>query len=188
MSEERIGPEIERPQYFGPVKLVSYEVREKHGHIYMVDDPGKLPERAAGVRVRLDSGLQAFLFDSYRNGRRIDVAPSHRYWWEGGKLLWTISSAKASRAVELQPQEEDAVSEDSKRSVRASMVYCNDVKKVALPSGAVKWRYFRDASLEMDDPKGACGTDRRLLKWEQDDHLEALGHCSNGKEKFKISW
>ena len=94
MSNERIGPEIERSQYYGPVTLVSYEYREPHGHIYMVNDPNKLPERAVGVRIPSNSPLQQFLFDSYKSKRPIYVAPAHRYWWEGGKLLWTIFGAK----------------------------------------------------------------------------------------------
>ena len=92
---ERMGAEVTAPAvYHGPVKLISYEFRECHGHIYMVDDPSKLPENAVGVRVRADSQLQPFLFHAYTTRTPIHVAPGHRYWWEGGKLLWTIHAAK----------------------------------------------------------------------------------------------
>jgi len=92
---ERIGAEVaERAVYFGPVVLTSYEFRECHGHVYMVDDPKRLPENAAGVRVPGGSEMQAFLFHAYSSERPIHVAPAHRYWWEGGKVLWTIHAAK----------------------------------------------------------------------------------------------
>ena len=92
---ERMGAEVAAPAvYHGPVKLISYEFRECHGHIYMVDDPKKLPEEAIGVRVPGGSELQAFLFHALTTGMPIQVAPSRRYWWEGGTLLWTIHAAK----------------------------------------------------------------------------------------------
>jgi len=92
---ERIGAEVsERATYFGPVKLEGYEFREGHGHIYTVDDPKKLPENAIGVRVPAGSDLQSFLFHAYTAKLPIHVAPAHRYWWEGGALLWTIHAAK----------------------------------------------------------------------------------------------
>jgi len=86
---------VERAVYYGPVKLVGYEFRECHGHIYRVDDPKKLPEEAVGVRVPGGSELQGFLFHSYTTQRTIHVAPAQRYWWEGGSLLWTIHAAKS---------------------------------------------------------------------------------------------
>ena len=92
---ERMGAEVvDRAIYYGPVKLVSYEFRECHGHIYMVDDPKKLPEDAVGVRIPGESQLQGFLFHAFTTGMPIHVAPAHRYWWEGGALLWTIHAAK----------------------------------------------------------------------------------------------
>jgi len=92
---ERMGAEVsERATYFGPVKLEGYEFRECHGHIYTVDEPKKLPENAIGVRVPAGSGLQDFLFHAYTAKLPIHVAPAHRYWWEGGALLWTIHAAK----------------------------------------------------------------------------------------------
>ena len=92
---ERMGAEVaDRAIYYGPVVLVSYEFRECHGHIYMVDDPKKLPEDAVGVRVPGGSELQPFLFHAFTTGLPIQVAPAHRYWWEGGTLLWTIHAAK----------------------------------------------------------------------------------------------
>jgi hypothetical protein len=92
---ERMGAEVvDRALYYGPVKLVSYEFRECHGHIYTVDEPKKLPEDAVGVRVPGGSELQAFLFHAFKAGMPIQVAPAHRYWWEGGTLLWTIHAAK----------------------------------------------------------------------------------------------
>lgn len=94
VDTERLGAEMAPPVYKGPVKLVSYEYRECHGHVYMVDDPGKLPENAVGVRVPNEHQLQQFLFYAYTKGIKIYVAPGHRYWWEGGKLLWTIHAAK----------------------------------------------------------------------------------------------
>lgn len=96
MTNKRIGPEEAPPEYHGPVTLISYEYRECHGHIYMVDVPGNLPEKADGVRVPNGSELQPFLFHAYSTTPKIkiDVAPGHRYWWEDGKLLWTIHAAK----------------------------------------------------------------------------------------------
>ncbi len=95
VGTERMGAEeVERAVFYGPVKLVSYEFRECHGHIYMIDDPKKLPEEAVGVRVPGGSELQGFLFLTFTSKMLIYVAPAHRYWWEGGTLLWTIHAAK----------------------------------------------------------------------------------------------
>ena len=92
---ERLGAEVANaPVYFGPVKLISYEFREYHGHVYMVDDPNILPEKAVGVRVPVGSPLQQFLFHAFTAKTPIHVAPANRYWWEGGALLWTIHAAK----------------------------------------------------------------------------------------------
>ena len=94
---ERLGAEVMAPPvYYGPVKLVSYEYRPCHGHIYMVNDPNKLPEKAVGVRVPLDSQMRQFLFYAFTSKIDIDVAPANRYWWTGGTLLWTLQSAKTS--------------------------------------------------------------------------------------------
>jgi hypothetical protein len=93
---ERLGADVsERAIDYGPVILVSYEFRECHGHIYMVDDPSKLPENVVGVRVPGGSDLQPFLFHAFTTRMPIHVAPAHRYWWEGGALLWTIHAAKS---------------------------------------------------------------------------------------------
>jgi len=95
VGTERMGAEVaERAVYYGPVTLVSYEFRECHGHIYKVDDPKKLPEEAVGVRVPGGSELQGFAFLAFTSKMPIQVAPSQRYWWEGGELLWTIHAAK----------------------------------------------------------------------------------------------
>jgi hypothetical protein len=94
-ATERMGADVsERAVYYGPVQLISYEFRECHGHIYMVDDPKRLPEEAVGVRVPGESKLQPFLFHAFTAKMPIQVAPAHRYWWDGGKLLWTIHAAK----------------------------------------------------------------------------------------------
>jgi len=95
VGTERMGAEVtERAVYYGPVTLVSYEFRECHGHIYRVDNPKKLPEEAVGVRVPGGSELQGFAFLAFTSEMPIQVAPSQRYWWEGGELLWTIHAAK----------------------------------------------------------------------------------------------
>jgi len=95
VGTERMGAEVvERAVYYGPVTLVSYEYREGHGHIYAVDDAKKLPEKAMGIRVPGGSELQGFLFHAFTSKLPIQVAPAHRYWWEGGSLLWTIHAAR----------------------------------------------------------------------------------------------
>ncbi|GEM_PF-4515503 len=92
---ERMGAEVaKRAVYYGALKLVGYEFRECHGHVYMVDDPEKLPETAVGVRVPSGSELQPFLFHVFTTDKLVYVAPAQRYWWEDGKLLWTIHAAK----------------------------------------------------------------------------------------------
>jgi hypothetical protein len=92
---ERIGAEVsDRAVYYGAVKLVGYEFRECHGHVYIVDAPKKLPENAVGIRVPVGSELQPFLFHAFSTGIPIHVAPAHRYWWDEGALLWTVHAAK----------------------------------------------------------------------------------------------
>lgn len=86
--------------------------------------------------------------------------------------------------IDSTPESEGLAGEDLKESSRARFMYCNDVK---LHSSGV-WRYYRNKSLQQDDPKGACGTDFLSIKYDKTDRLDALGHCKNGKEKFKISW
>ena len=86
--------------------------------------------------------------------------------------------------VDSSPESEEVAEEDVKDLGRAQVVYCNSVR---LHSNG-EWRYYRDKSIPQDDPKGACGTDYRSLKYDKTDRLDGLGHCKNGKGKFKLSW
>ena len=85
--------ETSRQQYFGPVLLTKYAV-DNGAHYFWVDDPNKLPEKAVAVRVPLFKPDLANLMQSaYNGGKKVKVAPGHRWWLEGGKLAWTIWSA-----------------------------------------------------------------------------------------------
>ncbi|UCH97801.1 MAG: hypothetical protein JSV88_13370 [Candidatus Aminicenantes bacterium] len=84
----------QRQDYFGPVLLTKYAV-DKAAHFFWVDDPDKLPEKAVAARVILEkTALANLMLSAYQGGKKVSVAPGHRYWLEGGKLAWTIWAAR----------------------------------------------------------------------------------------------
>lgn len=83
----------QRQDYFGPVLLTKYAV-DKGAHYFWVDDPKKLPEGAVAARVPLfETDLANLMLSAYNGGKKVKVAPGHRWWLEGGKLAWTIWAA-----------------------------------------------------------------------------------------------
>lgn len=84
----------QRQEYYGPVFLTQYSV-DKGASYFWVDDPNKLPEKAVAARVPLDkTALTNLMVSAWQTGKKVMVAPGHRWWLPGGKLAWTIWAAK----------------------------------------------------------------------------------------------
>lgn len=84
----------QRQDYFGPVLLTKYSV-DNQGSYFWVDDPNKLPEKAVAVRVPPHKPtLASLMVSAYNGGKKVMVAPGHRWWLPGPELAWTIWAAK----------------------------------------------------------------------------------------------
>jgi hypothetical protein len=85
---------LQQQDYFGPVLLTKYAV-DNQGSYFWVDDPNKLPEKAVAVRVPPHKPtLASFMVSAYNGGKKVMVAPGHRWWLPGPELAWTIWAAK----------------------------------------------------------------------------------------------